>query len=133
MSLNNEQLLAAMRRSEEMEKRLVKLFGFSPAASNHYGKINIYNVNIDSKTTDEELVAIREKYAKWKTGILNILEEYGFKPGLGQLSTMFRSDPMFGTLSFLSIPVDIESSPENYRPAIMEYLRENKISEKTEK
>ena len=124
MSLNSEQFLAACERARKMEERLTRLFGFSPATSNHYGIINMYNVVISSKTTDEELIDIRAKYVNWKTGILKIFAEYGFEPEYKQLCEMFRSDIMFGTLEFLRIPVDIEKSPEDYRHAIVEYLRE---------
>ena len=128
MSLNLEQFLAACERAREMDERLTKLFGFSPATSNHYGRINIYNVEINRKTTDERLLDIRAKYVNWKTGILKIFAEYGFEPEYNQLCEMFRSDPMFGTLMFLGIPVDIEKSPEDYRRAIVEYLREKNQS-----
>jgi len=127
MSLTNEQFMEAIAASREMDERLTKLFGFSPATSNHYGRINIYNVEINRKTTDERLLDIRAKYVNWKTGILKIFAEYGFEPEYNHLCEMFRSDPMFGTLEFLEIPVDIEKSPEAYRDAIVGYLRANNL------
>ena len=46
MSLNYKQFMEACREWEEMDKRLIKLIGFNPATSNHYGLIVIITVII---------------------------------------------------------------------------------------
>ena len=61
MSLTFEQFMAASKRWDEMEKRLVKLFGFNPATSNHYGTIQLYNQRINESTTDEEIMNLFPK------------------------------------------------------------------------
>ena len=107
MSLTFEQFMAASKRWDEMEKRLVKLFGFNPATSNHYGTIQLYNQRINESTTEEEIMNIRTAYLQWKDNILSFFEKQNPNYGLEQIEKLFRVDFMFGTLSFLEIPVDI--------------------------
>ena len=122
MSLTFEQFMAASKRWDEMEKRLVKLFGFNPATSNHYGMIHLYNQRINESTTDEEIMNIRTAYLRWKENILSFFEKHNPNYGLEQIEKLFRVDFMFGTLSFLEIPVDIYGEMEQYYSRIQEFL-----------
>lgn len=122
MSLTFEQFMAASKRWDEMEKRLVKLFGFNPAISNHYGTIQLYNQRINESTTDEEIMNIRTAYLQWKDNILSFFEKQNPNYELEQIEKLFRVDSMFGTLSFLEIPVDIYGEMEQYYSRIQEFL-----------
>ena len=130
MSLfTDEQFAAAYRRKEEADARLTRLFGFSPAVSDHYGMIRIYNQKICRETSDEELLAIRGKYLLWKEGILAIFAENGIRAEIGWLDPLFSVDGMYGTLYFLGRAVDIHKSPEVHRPDIVAYLENEKRQE----
>ncbi len=122
MSLTTKQLLLAFEAWDRMEKRLINLFGFNPATSNHYGKIQLYNEIIDSETTDETIIEIRTKFLKWKEDIMAIFAEKQFYPNTKQLNGLFDVDPMYGTLFFLDEPVDINKSAEVYRERIFNLL-----------
>lgn len=123
MSLSLEEFANALIEWGEMEERLVKLFGFNPATSNHYGVIQLYNQRISANTPDEKIIEIRSKFLEWKDSILAIFAENGVVLNIDQLNQLFRVDGMYGTLYFLEIPVDIYDNGEAYRSAISTFLK----------
>ena len=113
----------ALKEWGEMEERLVKLFGFNPATSNHYGVIQLYNQRISANTPDEKIIEIRSKFLEWKDNILAIFAENGVVLNIDQLNKLFRVDGMYGTLYFLEIPVDIYSGMDDYCSRIPKFLK----------
>ena len=122
MSLTLEELSEAYKEWSEIEKRLVRLMGFSPATSNHYGRIRMYNQCINSKTSDEELLRIRSAFLKWKKDIVELLEERGIIVDDVLWNRLFSLDCMYGELSFLNVEVDIYSNVDKYRIALDDIL-----------
>ena len=122
MSLSFEGFLAAIEEWEKVNKRLNKLLGFNPSVSNHYGVIQIYNRRINSKTSDEEILKIRIKYLEWKFKVLSTFAENKFPISIEQFDNLFSVDCMYGTLSFLDIPVDIYESFDTYIKKIKNYI-----------
>ncbi len=125
--------MKAGREWDEMEERLFGLFGFNPANSNHYGDILLYNKRICAQTKDEELLAIRAAFVAWREDILAIFREVGYRLEVEGLKGMFAVDPMFGTVTFLGIELDVYGGAEAYRGAIRRYLRERPYREQREK
>ena len=122
MSLSYEQFMEAVRHWEEMDKRLKRLIGLNPATSNHYGKIQLYNYEINSKTPDAKILEIYSAYAKWKTEILNIFMSKGFILDNGQFNKLFTVDFMYGTIFFLRERLDLNKDINQYRKLIEDYL-----------
>ena len=122
MSLTAEGFMQAYNERKEMRERLTRLLGFDPAYSDHYGTIRIYNREIDSRTTDEEILEIRQKYVKWRTDILAFLKERGYTPEGDAFSRLFDIDGMFGTMSFLGVYLNIDKGIEKYVPKMLEFL-----------
>ncbi len=118
MSLTFDGFIEAHKQWGEMDKRLNKLIGFNPATSNHYGSIQLYNHYISEKTTDEEILEIRAKYVQWKKDISRIFKEKHLKLGEEEFNELFSGDPMFGTIFFLGITLDLNKSMEYYRGVI---------------
>ena len=110
MSLTLEGFEEATRVWHVMDERLTKLIGFNPATSNHYGIIQLYNHRINEATTDEEILKIRAAYLEWRNGIKAILVEMGLELDEEQFCKLFSVSTMYGTLSFLDIPVDVRRS-----------------------
>ncbi len=123
MSLTLDGFLQAHKRWEKMDVRLRKLLGFNPATSNHYGTIRIYNQVINEKTTDEEILAIREKYVRWKTEVLALFHDRHYAVDDERFGELFSVDFMFGNVQFLDVPLDIDKGVEFYRAAIENYVR----------
>lgn len=122
MSLSLEEFSEALKEWDEMEARLVKLFGFNPANGNHYGVIRLYNQRIGPKTPDESILEIRAKFLEWKDSILAIFAENGVVLSVDQMNALFRVDGMYGTLYFLEKPVDIYGDVDVYRPCISAFI-----------
>ena len=123
MSLTFEQMAEAHKRYEKMDERLKKLIGFNPTTSNHYGCIQLYNHEIDMRTTDEEIMKLRADYLKWRDKVINLISECGFTTDNedfnDQFNDMFSVSGMFGTLYFLGIPINIHTEPDDtYRERI---------------
>ena len=129
MSLSFEEFAQALERCHAMDERLQKLFGFNPTTCDHYGIIRLYNQRIDSRTADETIIAIRNKYLKWRKAILDIFEAQGVSPDEEDFDAMFRVSGMYGTLYFLDIPVDIDGDPEIFRQKILAFLENEKSSQ----
>lgn len=127
MSLSAEAFMQAHKEREEMRERLIRLLGIDPAYTDHYGIIRIYNRVINRKTTDEEILEIRKKYVKWKTDILAFLKERGYTPkDAKEFSSLFYRDPMFGTMRFLGVRLDIDKNVDEYIPKMLEFLETRK-------
>ena len=122
MSLSAEAFMQAYKEWEEMAERLIRLLGVDPAYTDHYGIIRIYNCVINRKTTDEEILEIRQKYVKWRTDILAFLEERGYTPEGDAFSRLFDIDPMFGAMSFLGVYLNIDKGIDEYVPKMLEFL-----------
>ena len=133
MSLSFEEFMKAGREWDKMEERLFGLFGFNPANSNHYGVIHLYNKEIGAHTKDEELLAIRAAFVAWREEILAIFREEGYCPEEKELGRMLTADPMFGTVTFLGVLLDVYGGAEAYRSAIQKYVRERPGQEKRER
>lgn len=118
MSLTLEAFGEALRLRHVMDERLTKLIGFSPATGNHYGIIQLYNHHINEATTDEEILKIRAAYLEWRNGIKAILVEMGLELDEEQFCKLFSVSTMYGTLSFLDIPVDVRRSMAAWRKDI---------------
>ena len=124
MSLSLEQFLVVLEKSQEMDKRLEKLFGFSPKTTNHYGTMQIYNQRINSETSDEELLEIRAKYLEWKNKVLDVFAQNSVFYSMEELDKLFRVDGMYGTLYFLDSPVDIYGEFEPTLERIKNFIKE---------
>ena len=122
MSLTAEGFMQVYKERKEMEERLNRLLGFDPAYSDHYGVIRIYNREIDSDTTDEEILEIRKKYVGWKESILAFFKERGYTPAGKEFSSLFDIDPMFGVMSFLGVRLNIDKGIDEYVPKMLEFL-----------
>ena len=129
MSLSREDFIRACEEYENVRERLVRLLGFAPITSNHYGGMRMYNQIIDSETPDEKLLEIRAQYLKWKEGVQAICAENKFFPDNEKFNEMFHRDCMYGTLCFVHNPVDIYGDVEEYRLGIMGFI----IDEEREK
>ena len=116
MSLSLEEFIEAGKNSRKIRERLEELFGFSPAISNHYGVVRMYNQKIEPDTPKSTLLAHRAKYLEWKAKVVEIInEKCGYVPTDDLLDGLFRVDFMYGTLYFMDIPVDIYGDFEPYR------------------
>lgn len=123
MSLSADEFMQAYKEREEMAERLIRLLGFDPAYSNHYGVIKIYNCEIGTQTTDEEILEIRKKYVGWRENILAFLAERGYTPkDMKEFSSLFDIDGMFGVMYFLGVYLDIDKGIEKYVPKMLEFL-----------
>ena len=131
MSLSLDELIEARKAWEKMDNRLNRLLGFNPATSNHYGIIQLYNQQINDKTSDERIVEIRAKFLKWKEQILSIFAEVNFYPNPECFNNLFAIDGMYGTLYFLGEPVDINSNAEIHRKHIYDYLKTGEDTDET--
>ncbi len=114
MSLTCAQFMEASRRWEEMDERLKRLIGFNPANSNHYGIIRLYNVKIDEKTTDDEIMQIRLSYIEWKQTIYDYCKRKNYKLTDDEFAKMFRGDVMWGTTTFCGITLDLGRNTQEY-------------------
>lgn len=123
MSLNFEQFQEALRRWDEMDKRLSNLLGFNPAKSDHYGIIRLYNKKIDMATPDEKIFKISADYIKWRSDILRLFAENHYEIDDRHFEWLFSVDPMFGTIEFLNIIIDIDKGTEPFAEAIKEYIK----------
>ncbi len=123
MSLNFDEFIEAHRQWEEMDKRLNKLIGFNPATSNHYGTIQLYNNRINAKTTDKEILEIREKYVAWRKEILAFFRANNYDIIDDEFNKLFCYDPMFGTITFLDTKLDLSKEIEFYHIIIENYIK----------
>lgn len=94
-------------------------------SSNHYCMIQLYNNVIDAKTTDEEILAIRAKYVKWKEAILAYYKNNDYSVDEDEFSSLISFDGLFGTLSFLNKPIDVNNAEIHYEQ-IKEYINQIK-------
>ena len=123
---NGQPVAEAHRWWEETDARLTRLLGFNPATSNHYGHIRLYNQPICRKTTDEEIMAIRELFLRWRAGILSIFAENGVTMSIEDLGALSYADGMYGTLHFLDRPIDIHAGADLHRADILAFLTPKK-------
>ena len=123
MSLRYEQFMEAVRRREEMDKRLTRLIGFNPTTSNHYGQIKLYNYEINSETPDAKILKLYSAYTKWKTEILNIFMSKGFILDNERFNKLFTVDFMYGTMFFLGERLDLNKDINQYRKLVEDYIK----------
>ncbi len=122
MSLSWEEFDEVQKTSQVMDERLKRLFGFNASTSNHYGMRRLYNQEIDSKTTDEELIAIRAAFVKWRTRVLALLAEKNVSVTDELWDRLFYYDCMFGGVWFLLDPLDIYETEDRSRERIERLL-----------
>ena len=127
MSLNHKQFMEACREWEEMDKRLIKLIGFNPATSNHYGLINLYNNHINKNTTDKEILEIQVKYVEWRKEILAFFKDNGYDLGKEEFSKLFSVVGLFGRVTFLDEVLDLDKETKYYFPLIESYIKKKTI------
>ena len=122
MSLSLEALHEADKAWRQMSNRLFDLLGFVPASSDHYGIIRMYNIEIGSKTSDEELLKINSDFLKWKEEIIGMFAEKKIVLDKKLWEAMSSDDLMFGMTYFLGIAVDIYSGVDKYREVLEKLL-----------
>lgn len=132
MSLTLEQWKRASLEWDEMDVRLKRLIGFNPTTCNHYGIIQLYNHRIDSSTSDETILKLREAYKKWRSDILALLAEHEIYPDDDQFDRLFMADSMYGRIQFLGFDLNIFKPAEIYRDAIENYLEGHGIGQEHE-
>ena len=123
MSLSPEEFARTSDACDELQRRLIKLFGFNqPAITDHYNCTSLYNKRIFVQTTDEEILAIHERFLAWRESLQAIFVENGVTLKRRDFKKLFRSCRMDGTMYFLGIEFDIDGDMEIYRAAIVEYI-----------
>ena len=123
MSLTLEGFIAASERFDEMEKRLERLFGFSPATSDHYGRIHMYGEVIDGRTTDEMLCDLRRRYLEWKRDLLALFAECGAPISNEELREYIHPDVMWGGLTLFGDFIKIDRGVEPHRERIEKFAK----------
>ena len=127
MSLSHEAFARASEESCGLSERLIRLFGYDhDAISDHYGCTTLYNEEINVGTSDEEILAIRDRFLLWKESIQAFFAENGTVLDDRKFRKLLSKNSFGGCMYFLRIPVDIDSSVDKYRDAILEFLEENK-------
>ena len=126
MSLDLDGFVRVSKECRAVEKRLTDLIGFNPTTCDHYGVIRLYNHRITSRTSDEEILAVRKRYLEWRERVRSFFTEIGYPIEEELFFKLFSADTMWGTLKFLDIPVDVDGDISVYREAIISSIEEIK-------
>ncbi len=127
MSLSYEAFRESSNASDRWRKRLVELLGYGHyAITDHYDCMHLYNQSIFAQMSDEEILAIHERFLRWQEKILAVFAEYGAAMDEAQLKSLFDTNRMQGSMYFLNVRIDIDAEMDIYRPAILNFLEAKK-------
>ena len=128
MSLSHEAFARASEESGGLSERLIRLFGYDhDAISDHYDCTTLYNEEINIRTSDEEILAIRDRFLLWKESIQAFFAENGAVLDDRKFRKLLSKNRFGGCMYFLKIPVDIDGGVDKYRDAILEFLKKETV------